>query len=65
MFVLVKTQRTMAVLQLDDSTELEATAYSEVFEQYRDLRQRSMFLTDACRWMIFAVSCRCAPTLQH
>ena len=36
---LVKTQRgTMAVLQLDDSTgQIEATAYSEVFDQYRDL----------------------------
>ena len=36
---LVKTQRgTMAVLQLDDSTgQIEVTAYSEVFDQYRDL----------------------------
>ena len=36
---LVKTQRgAMAVLQLDDSTgQIEATAYSEVFDQYRDL----------------------------
>ena len=36
---LVKTQRgTMAVLQLDDGTgQIEATAYSEVYEQNRDL----------------------------
>lgn len=36
---LVKTQRgTMALLQLDDSTgQIEVTAYSEVFDQYRDL----------------------------
>ena len=36
---LVKTQRgTMAVLQLDDGTgQIEATAYSEVYEQHRDL----------------------------
>jgi DNA polymerase-3 subunit alpha len=36
---LVKTQRgTMAVLQLDDGTgQIEATAYSEIYEQHRDL----------------------------
>ena len=36
---LVKTQRgTMAVLQLDDGTgQIEATAYSEVYEAHREL----------------------------
>jgi DNA polymerase-3 subunit alpha len=36
---LVKTQRgTMAVLQLDDGTgQIEATAYSEIYDQHRDL----------------------------